>query len=309
MKKMKMKEKKKKRKKDKYYNEDKKGKHINNVDEYINKANSTTEKYIRCSSMVSESSINLNAHNDNKNDDKSSRQKLKKGNTYNNIKEIIENFNEKLLTIMKDISQVLNYKAFLNQVNETYAPMYYSVIKKPMYINKIIFRCKKRKYNNLSLFIDDVYLIVTNCKLYNTPTSVSAYLREIVDNMFLDIVSKIKGDDNLQNYNSILIDHFYKNKHFNNTWESINMEQNDLFNNSELSINKTNDLSINNIQQENLSSSFIPSIDASRNYNNTMDTDFNLNTISANFNSSNFHNMESDTSMNKLKDEHDNTKE
>ncbi|SCM26849.1 bromodomain protein, putative [Plasmodium berghei] len=300
--------KKKKRKKDKYYNEDKKGKHISNADEYMNKANSTTEKYIRCSSMVSENSVNLNARID-KNPDESSRTKLKKGNTYNNIKEIIENFNEKLLTIMKDISQVLNYKAFLNQVNETYAPMYYSVIKKPMYINKIIFRCKKRKYNNLSLFIDDVYLIVTNCKLYNTPTSVSAYLREIVDNMFLDIFNKIKGDDNLQNYNSILIDHFYKNKHFNNTWESINMEQSDLFNNSELSISKTNDLSINNIQQENLSSNFIPSIDTSRNYNNTMDTDFNLNTMFANFNSSNFHNMESDTSMNKLKDEHDNTKE
>ncbi|SBS89340.1 bromodomain protein, putative, partial [Plasmodium ovale curtisi] len=266
--------KKKKRKKDKL---------INNTDEHMNKTSSTTEKYVRGSSMVSESSANLNAHND-KNVDESSRKKSKKGNTYNNIKEIIENFNEKLLTIMKDISQVLNYKAFLNQVNETYAPMYYSVIKKPMYINKIIFRCKKRKYNNLSLFIDDVYLIVTNCKLYNTPTSVSAYLRDIVDNMFLDIVNKIKGDDNLQNYNSILIEHFYKNKHFNNTWESINIEQSDLLNNSELSMNKTSDLTINNMQQENLSSNFMASIDQSRNYNNTMDTDFNLNTMSANFN-------------------------
>ncbi|KEG03940.1 bromodomain protein, putative [Plasmodium vinckei vinckei] len=291
--------KKKKRKKDKL---------INNADEHMNKTSSTTEKYIRGSSMVSESSVNLNAQND-KNADESSRKKSKKGNTYNNIKEIIENFNEKLLTIMKDISQVLNYKAFLNQVNETYAPMYYSVIKKPMYINKIIFRCKKRKYNNLSLFIDDVYLIVTNCKLYNTPTSVSAYLRDIVDNMFLDIVNKIKGDDNLQNYNTILIEHFYKNKHFNNTWESINIEQSDLLNNSELSMNKITDLTINNMQQENLSSNLMTSIDQSRNYNNTMDTDFNLNTMSANFNSSNFNNVESDASMNKLKDDHDNAKE
>ncbi|ETW60154.1 hypothetical protein PFMC_03926 [Plasmodium falciparum CAMP/Malaysia] len=211
--------------------------------------------YNKTNNNISENDyINTNVYNNNNNNkniiiDEENKKKNKKENKYKNIKEVIENFNDTLSNIMTDISKLNNYKAFLNEVNESYAPLYYTVIKKPMYINKIIFRCKKKKYNSLNSFFEDVNLIVTNCKLYNTPTSVSAYLCEIVDNMFKDIVNKIKNNNNLQNYNNILIEHFYKNKNlYNNTWESLQIENlweddqhiNNLYDNTETQNNNNN---------------------------------------------------------------------
>ncbi|EWC87368.1 hypothetical protein PFNF54_03848 [Plasmodium falciparum NF54] len=212
--------------------------------------------YNKTNNNISENDyINTNVYNNNNNNNKNiiideeNKKKNKKENKYKNIKEVIENFNDTLSNIMTDISKLNNYKAFLNEVNESYAPLYYTVIKKPMYINKIIFRCKKKKYNSLNSFFEDVNLIVTNCKLYNTPTSVSAYLCEIVDNMFKDIVNKIKNNNNLQNYNNILIEHFYKNKNlYNNTWESLQIENlweddqhiNNLYDNTETQNNNNN---------------------------------------------------------------------
>ncbi|CRH02767.1 conserved Plasmodium protein, unknown function [Plasmodium relictum] len=289
---------KKKRKKSKEEKEEKKTKKKSH--EYNNNIN-LTDKSIRKTTSLSEGSTNSNVYN--KNVEEKKRKKMKKGNTYNNIKEIIEKFNENLLIIMNEISQVSHYKPFLNEVNETYAPMYYSVIKKPMYINKIIFRCRKRKYNNLNLFFDDVNLIVNNCKLYNTPTSLSSYLCVIVDNMFKEIVNKVKIDDNLQNYNNILTEHFYKNKNFYNTWECFNMENNDICNYSSNSFKKLNDLIINNAKQEGFSNNSMLSLDmlSDETNKNSSILDVEMTSNIANFmNSNNSLNMKSCTLTDKL---------
>ncbi|ODQ66909.1 Bromodomain-containing protein, partial [Nadsonia fulvescens var. elongata DSM 6958] len=58
--------------------------------------------------------------------------------------------------------------AFLNRVNRRDAPDYYNVIKKPMDLNTVMKKLKTFQYNSKKEFVDDVFLIWSNCLSYNT---------------------------------------------------------------------------------------------------------------------------------------------
>lgn len=56
---------------------------------------------------------------------------------------------------------------FVNPVEEEYAPNYYSIIRKPMDLQKMEERLENGHYKTFSKFRTDFQLIVNNCKLYN----------------------------------------------------------------------------------------------------------------------------------------------
>ncbi|KAG2150897.1 hypothetical protein DEU56DRAFT_778957 [Suillus clintonianus] len=62
--------------------------------------------------------------------------------------------------------------AFLNPVNADEVPDYYGVIKRPMDFSTMEHKLDTNQYSSLKFFLDDVQLVVDNCKLYNPETSI-----------------------------------------------------------------------------------------------------------------------------------------
>lgn len=56
---------------------------------------------------------------------------------------------------------------FVDPVDEEYAPNYYSVIRKPMDLQRMEERLDAGHYKTYSKFKADFQLIVDNCRLYN----------------------------------------------------------------------------------------------------------------------------------------------
>lgn len=56
---------------------------------------------------------------------------------------------------------------FVDAVDEEYAPNYYSVIRKPMDLQRMEDRLDSGHYKTYSKFKSDFQLIVDNCRLYN----------------------------------------------------------------------------------------------------------------------------------------------
>ncbi|OAX44085.1 Bromodomain-containing protein [Rhizopogon vinicolor AM-OR11-026] len=62
--------------------------------------------------------------------------------------------------------------AFLNPVNADEVPDYYGVIKRPMDFSTMEHKLDTNQYSTLKVFLDDVQLVLDNCKLYNPETSI-----------------------------------------------------------------------------------------------------------------------------------------
>lgn len=56
---------------------------------------------------------------------------------------------------------------FADPVDEDYAPNYYTIIRKPMDLQRMEDRLDSGYYNSFSKFRTDFQLIVDNCRLYN----------------------------------------------------------------------------------------------------------------------------------------------
>lgn len=56
---------------------------------------------------------------------------------------------------------------FIDAVEEDYAPNYYSVIRRPMDLQRMEDRLDQGYYTDFSMFQSDFSLIVKNCRLYN----------------------------------------------------------------------------------------------------------------------------------------------
>lgn len=56
---------------------------------------------------------------------------------------------------------------FMDPVEEDYAPNYYSVIRRPMDLQRMEDRLDQGYYTDFSMFQFDFNLIVKNCRLYN----------------------------------------------------------------------------------------------------------------------------------------------
>lgn len=56
---------------------------------------------------------------------------------------------------------------FMEPVEEDYAPNYYSVIRRPMDLQRMEERLDQGYYRNFTMYKNDFNLIVNNCRLYN----------------------------------------------------------------------------------------------------------------------------------------------
>ena len=74
-------------------------------------------------------------------------------------------------SILNELEKQKNKKftwPFLHPVTDIEAPGYSSIIKKPMDMATLRNKLDNRMYPNLKSFVDDLNLIVSNCKLYNS---------------------------------------------------------------------------------------------------------------------------------------------
>ncbi|KAJ3332703.1 hypothetical protein HDU76_013382 [Blyttiomyces sp. JEL0837] len=79
---------------------------------------------------------------------------------------------------------------FLNPVDESYAPGYYDLIKKPMDFSTIQRKLHGGEYQeSCNMLADDIRLIFENCFLYNTDTSFVSIQARILQGFFEDLIA------------------------------------------------------------------------------------------------------------------------
>lgn len=72
--------------------------------------------------------------------------------------------------MFKVLEQLKNHEdawPFLDEVSEDYAPRYYSVIRKPMDLNRMCDKLDDGSYSSVSHFRADFMRIIDNCRVYN----------------------------------------------------------------------------------------------------------------------------------------------
>ncbi|CDJ29213.1 Bromodomain, related [Eimeria mitis] len=67
---------------------------------------------------------------------------------------------------------------FVNRVDDRVAPGYSVVVQHPMFLRKVLSKCRERQYTSVAAFKEDIDLIVSNCLLFNPVGSPSAWLRD-----------------------------------------------------------------------------------------------------------------------------------
>ncbi|KAF5282395.1 hypothetical protein FQA39_LY17592 [Lamprigera yunnana] len=92
------------------------------------------------------------------------RKKLKTSLVFRQTEEDLQTGMHKILDYVKNHEDAW---PFVDPVEEEYAPNYYSVIRKPMDLQRMEERLDSGYYKNFSRFRGDFQLIVDNCRLYN----------------------------------------------------------------------------------------------------------------------------------------------
>ncbi|KAL8437387.1 hypothetical protein ACSSS7_000982 [Eimeria intestinalis] len=90
----------------------------------------------------------------------------------------IDALNVAFARVVNLLLQQQTLKPFVNRVDDRVAPGYSTIVKKPMFLRKILNNCRERQYTSVAAFQTDIDLIVSNCFLFNPPGSPSAWLRE-----------------------------------------------------------------------------------------------------------------------------------
>ncbi|XP_018020851.1 uncharacterized protein LOC108677188 [Hyalella azteca] len=85
--------------------------------------------------------------------------------------------------------------AFLDPVEESIAPNYYAVIRRPMHITKLEERLDKGYYTSLAMFDADFKLMMDNCKLYNGPGSEYTHMAYTLEKVFAKLRAKYLETD------------------------------------------------------------------------------------------------------------------
>ncbi|CDJ37092.1 bromodomain-containing protein, putative [Eimeria tenella] len=90
----------------------------------------------------------------------------------------IDALNVSFARVVNLLLQQQTFKPFVSRVDDRVAPGYSTVVKRPMFLRRILSKCRERQYHSLSSFKEDIDLIVSNCFLFNPPGSPSAWLRD-----------------------------------------------------------------------------------------------------------------------------------
>eukprot|EP01102_Stenamoeba_stenopodia_P010960 TRINITY_DN3347_c0_g1_i2.p1 TRINITY_DN3347_c0_g1~~TRINITY_DN3347_c0_g1_i2.p1 ORF type:complete len:1297 (-),score=390.85 TRINITY_DN3347_c0_g1_i2:240-4130(-) len=93
----------------------------------------------------------------------SANKKKKVTPTHNNkeLAQVLESFLQQIMNNKE------SYGAFTQPVTREEAPDYRKVIKRPMDVGTMIKKCRQGAYSTVKSFLDDVHLIVDNCRTYN----------------------------------------------------------------------------------------------------------------------------------------------
>ena len=92
--------------------------------------------------------------------------------TYSIQGKMNEHVYQQCIKITKKLIGLEMCSEFVQKVDPKRAPGYYDVIKKPMWLNKVMTKLENRSYQNLNGYIDDMNLIWKNCIEYNNEESV-----------------------------------------------------------------------------------------------------------------------------------------
>ena len=140
-------------------------------------------------------------------------------NDQNDLDEMYIKFN-KIINYLDDPA----YIVFRGNVYEQFSSEkelenYKSIIKKPMYLNKIRKKIEKREYSNFDEFKNDLFLIPKNAKKYNIEKSIIYILAEKFEKFIYVAFSKNKVKFNFNNNFN------YKNDNNNNNENEENINK------------------------------------------------------------------------------------
>ena len=81
---------------------------------------------------------------------------------------------------------------FREAVTDKIAPGYSSIVKSPMYLNRLLQSCKEDKYTSIEAFKNDLQLLVINSQLYNGPEHSITKAAEDVVSAAHDVLSQVR---------------------------------------------------------------------------------------------------------------------
>ncbi|KAH8741775.1 bromodomain-containing protein [Cryptosporidium ryanae] len=121
------------------------------------------------------------------------------GSNINTYSEALDEFSIELQRIINSAKTIHHYShVFWNRVNERIAPNYYNLVKKPMWLQLMISKCKKREYKSIKEFREDLDLIVENCKIYNGPNHPLVTVATLIHSNINQKITEIHGIDRIE---------------------------------------------------------------------------------------------------------------
>ncbi|EEA06604.1 bromodomain-containing protein [Cryptosporidium muris RN66] len=119
----------------------------------------------------------------------------------NSYSEALDEFCISLQRIINGTKTLHHYShVFWNRVSERIAPNYYNIVKKPIWLQLMINKCKKREYHSRKEFQEDVLQLVENCKLYNGPNHPLVTVATFIQNNLLQKIDEIQGIERIEAY-------------------------------------------------------------------------------------------------------------
>lgn len=99
---------------------------------------------------------------------------------------------------------------FVSRVDDRVAPGYSTIVKKPMFLRKILSKCRERQYTSVASFKADIDLIVSNCFLFNPPGSPSAWLRDRALQLQQLAMQRLSDQPQISAYEAAVVQNSYQ---------------------------------------------------------------------------------------------------
>lgn len=99
--------------------------------------------------------------------------------------EALKEFN---LLLHRVINQVISNRSYQPFKEQVMLEEYLRVIRDPMWLTRMKDKCKKHEYTSLQSFTDDIDLIVSNCKRFNSSGTASSWLTKVAERLKEDMV-------------------------------------------------------------------------------------------------------------------------
>ncbi|OII71697.1 uncharacterized protein cubi_01311 [Cryptosporidium ubiquitum] len=126
------------------------------------------------------------------------------GPNINSYTEALDEFCIELQRIINSTKTLHHYShVFWNRVSERIAPNYYNLVKRPMWLQLMINKCKKREYKSRKDFQDDLNLIVENCKIYNGINHPLVSVATLIQSNVVKKIDEIQGIEKIEAYLSL----------------------------------------------------------------------------------------------------------